>query len=39
MEPIGIVPSLDELEDRETGIRSGIERVPLDQLAFERREE
>jgi len=32
MKPIGIVPALNELEDREARLRFGGERVPLDPL-------
>ena len=39
MEPIGIVPALDKLEDRETSLRPTGERLPLDEFTFERRKE
>ena len=39
MAPGGIVPSLDELEDRQAGLGLGLELAPVEQLAFERGEE
>ncbi len=39
MAPSRIVPALDELEDRHSGLGLGLELAPVEQLAFERREE
>ena len=39
MPPAWIVPALDELEDRHTGLGLGLELPPFEQLAFKRGEE
>ena len=39
MAPSRIVPTPDELEDRHSGLDLGLELAPVEQLAFERREE
>ena len=39
MAPAGIVPTLDKLEDRHAGLGLGLEFPPVEQLAFQGREE
>ena len=39
MAPSRIVPALDELNDGHSGLGLGLELAPVEQFAFERREE
>jgi hypothetical protein len=39
MSPLAVVEHLDKLEDRLSGIVSGVESLPLDQFKFQRGEE